>query len=229
MTPAPILDLLDIPLSTWRLNGTFVDDDSSIFRQTPSPEVDAAWRRVETQKPIPISRQAIVDQGRDPSDSAKFPESFGFGPDAYIGRIDVFHQIHCLNRIRMHLAWNIDYYYPPGDDNNRMTPYHRLHVSHCVSTLLQNLMCNGNVDVYGHFWADAQENAFPDFSMNHRCRDFEAILAWHDEHAVELKAFGAIRRPEGTKPRVMSHDFKEVFEFYDEMHPDDGIKGGENA
>ena len=83
--------------------------------------------------------------------------------------------------------------------------------------------------MYGHFWADAQENAFPDFSMNHRCRDFEAILAWHDEHAVELKAFGAIRRPEGTKPRVMSHDFKEVFEFYDEMHPDDGIKGGENA
>jgi hypothetical protein len=95
---APILDFIEIPLRTLRLNGTFIEQDPpSIYRLPPSPEVDAAWERIETQTPIPITRQDVINQGRDPDDSAKWPESFGFGPDAYIGRIDVFHQV-CLPR-----------------------------------------------------------------------------------------------------------------------------------
>ena len=213
-------------MSTKRLNGTFIEQHpKSIFRQPPSPEVDAAWERVETQTPIPITRQDVLNQGKDPTQAAKWPESFGFGPDAYIGRIDVFHQIHCLNRLRKHLHSNFDYYY----GSERMNRYHELHVSHCLYTLLQNLMCAGNVDVYPHFWADAQDNAFPDFSINHKCRDFEAILDWHDKHAVTLEEFGALRRPPGMQPRVMSHEFKEVFEWYDDEHPDDGYVGTEIA
>lgn len=222
-TAAPLFDLIDIPMKTWRLNGTFIElDPPSIYRQPPSPEVDAAWERVETQNPIPITRQDIIDQGRDPDDAVKFPESFGFGPDAYVGRIDVFHQIHCLNRIRKHLYWNFDYYY----GGERMNKYHQFHVSHCISTLLQNLMCAGNVDVYSHFWADAQDNAYPDFSINHKCRDFEAILAYHDAHAVPLEDFGKIRKPPGQKARIMSHAFKEAFEWFDDEHPDDGTTDG---
>ena len=216
---APVLDLIDIPLTTWRLNGTFIDQ-GSIYRQRPSPEVDAAWERVETQTPIPINRQDIIAQGKDPDDSVKWPEEFGFGPDAYIGRIDVFHQIHCLNQLRKHLYFNYDYYY-----HGEHILYNELHVGHCLHTLLQNLMCTGNVDVYPHFWADAQQNAVPDFSINHKCRDFEAILEWHDKHAVPLDEFGAIEIPEGKSPRIMVHAFKEAFEWYDEEHPDDGDLG----
>lgn len=126
------------------MNGTFmIAEPASIFRAPPSPEVDAAWARIETQAPVPITRADVISQGQDPERAAKFPESFGFGPDAYIGRVDVFHQIHCLNRLRMHLKGNYDYYYADTDTNN---DYHDLHVSHCVYTLLQNLMCTSNVD-----------------------------------------------------------------------------------
>ncbi|CAN9228071.1 unnamed protein product [Alternaria sp. RS040] len=217
---SPVLEQLDIPLTTWRLNGTFIEM-GSIYRGRPSPEVDAAWERVETQTPIPISREDVVAQGKDPEDAVKWPVEFGFGPDAYIGRIDVFHQIHCLNVLRKHLHFNYDYYYA----EERMNKYHELHTGHCVHILLQNIMCTGNVDVYPHFWADAQENAVPDFNINHKCRDFEAILKWHDEHAVPLDEFGALRIPDSKKPRIMVHAFKEAFEWYDAEHPDDGDLG----
>lgn len=187
-------------MQTTRMNGTFMDTDPpSIFRQPPSPEVDAAWARIETQKPIPISRTDVLAQGKDPARAAKFPVSFGFGPEAYIGRIDVFHQIHCLNRLRMHLKDNYDYYYADTETNNE---YHRLHVNHCVYMLLQNLICTANVDVYTHTWVDAQDNAFPDFSLNHKCRDFGAVLRWHDEHSVPIEEFGAIRRPRVFSPTL---------------------------
>ncbi|KAK6609811.1 hypothetical protein H4I95_02870 [Botrytis cinerea] len=190
--------------------------------KTPSPEVDAAWARIETQNPIPLSRQDLVNQGKDPDMYAKFPESFGFGPDAFIGRIDVFHQIHCLNRLRMHLYWNVAYYYP----DEQMGKYHQLHASHCVYALLQNLMCQGNVDTYGHYWVDMQENAVPDFNINHKCRDFEAILEYHDEIAVPLEKFGALRRPLNEPVRHMSHEAKEIFRWFDN-HEDDGQDGME--
>ncbi|KAL1311487.1 hypothetical protein AAFC00_001612 [Neodothiora populina] len=221
---SPLLDLIDIPMRTVRLNGTFLEARPvSIFRQPPSPEVDAAWARIETQAPIAISYADVVAQGKDPAMAAKFPESFGLGSDAYIGRVDVFHQIHCLNRLRMHLQGNYDYYYGKPDSNNR---YHELHVSHCVYMLLQNLMCTANVDVYPHTWLDAQQNAFPDFSINHKCRDFEAILQWHDDNSIPLEDFGALRKPENFTPHIMNHEFKTVFQWYDD-HPDDGDLGNE--
>ncbi|KAF7886837.1 uncharacterized protein EAF02_003484 [Botrytis sinoallii] len=220
---APILDAIDIPLSTWRLNGTFLErENESIYRQPPSPEVDAAWARIETQDPIPISREDLINQGKNPDLYAKFPESFGFGPDAFIGRIDVFHQIHCLNRLRMHLYWSVEYYYP----NEQMGKYHQLHASHCVYALLQNLMCQGNVDTYGHYWVDMQENAVPDFNINHKCRDFEVILEYHDKIAVPLEKFGALRRPVDEPVRHMTHEAKEVFRWFDN-HGDDGQDGTE--
>lgn len=85
-------------------------------------------------------------------------------------------------------------------------------------------MCTASVDVYTHFWADAQYNAFPDFSLNHKCRDFEAILKWQEENSVPVPEFEVIRRPDDYKARVMTHRFKELFGWFED-HEDDGSPG----
>ncbi|OOF90651.1 hypothetical protein ASPCADRAFT_211853 [Aspergillus carbonarius ITEM 5010] len=221
---SPIFDQLDIALMTKRMNATLVEPDPlPIYRQPPSPEVDAAWNRLANINPIAITREDVIKLGHDPEQAAKWPESFGFGPQAYIGRLDIFHQIHCLDWLRRETYF--DHYYgqkwPPGTPPSDM---HRTHISHCVYILLQNLMCNANVDIYTHFWADAQLNAFPDFSVNHKCRDFDAILSWQEEHSVDVDAFAAIRKPEESVARVMSHRFKDLFGWY-KSHPDDGQDG----
>ncbi|OKL58184.1 hypothetical protein UA08_06867 [Talaromyces atroroseus] len=223
---SPIFDHINIPLITKRMNATLVEPDPlPIYRRPPSPEVDAAWNRLANIKPIVISRSDVIKLGRDPSIAAKWPESFGFGPEAYIGRIDVFHQIHCLDWLRREA--HFDHYYgrkwPPGTPTSDM---HRTHVSHCIYLLLQNLMCSANVDIYTHYWADAQLNAFPDFSVNHKCRDFDAILKWQEDNSIDVDLFGAIRKPPDYEERIMSHRFKELFGWFD-SNPDDGSDSGQ--
>ncbi|RAH53763.1 hypothetical protein BO85DRAFT_442082 [Aspergillus piperis CBS 112811] len=222
---SPVFDSLEIPLISKKMNATLLEPDPlPIYRQPPSPEVDAAWNRLANINPIAISRDDVATLGRDPEQAAKWPESFGFGSEAYIGRLDVFHQIHCLDWLRREAYF--DHYYgkkwPPGTPPSDM---HRTHISHCTYLLLQNLMCNANVDIYTHYWADAQLNAFPDFNVNHKCRDFDAILRWQEENSVNVDEFAAIRKPPEAEARVMSHRFKELFGWY-KSNPDDGSDSG---
>ena len=228
LSPAPILDLIDIPLLTKTMNGTLMDVDPVPFsRQAPSPSVDAAWDRISTRNPIVIGRSDVLALGKDPDNAARWPASFG--ADKYVGKIDVFHQIHCLNMLRQSLRWNFDYYYaaefPPGKS---VDTFHTSHVDHCVSILLENLMCTANVDIYTHFWMDAQVHAFPDFNINHKCRDFDAVLAWQEANSIPLEEFAKARPRKGERVHIMSHDFKEIVRWYDD-HPDDHMVGGEIA
>jgi hypothetical protein len=95
--------------------------------------------------------------------------------------------------------------------------------------LLENLICSGNVDIYTHYWMDAQKHAFLDFNINHKCRDFDAILAWQEENSIPVEKFATMFTLPGQKVYVMSHEFKEAFEWYNTDHPDDRIIGGELA
>lgn len=97
---APIFDHLDITLKTTKMNATLLEPKPpTIFRQPPSPEVDAAWHRIANVRPIALTREYVLKVGKDPAQVSKWPGSFGFGPDSYICRIDLFHQIHCLDSL----------------------------------------------------------------------------------------------------------------------------------
>jgi hypothetical protein len=205
------------------MNGTLIDKQS-ILRQPPSPEVDAAWDRIQTSNPIAISRDNILAMGKDPKDAAKFPESFGFGPEAYIGKVDVFHQIHCLNVLRMNLHHHYEYYF----GTSPVDKLQRLHIAHCIQTLVENLMCTANVDIYTHIWVDAQLRPYPNFNIDHKCRDFDAILDWQERNSIPMNRLKNIRVPDDYTVHVMNHEFKEAYHWYD-SHPDDGFQGGEIA
>lgn len=213
---APVLDDVEIKIQPKRMDATLLESSPlSIFRQEPSDEVDHAWRQLGDTRPIPLTREQVLAIGKDPQQAVRIPESWGLGPDMYAGRIDVFHQIHCLDSLRRE-AYFEHYYgskYPGGF--NDTTPMHRLHLSHCVYLLLQNILCNANTDVYTHFWTDTLHHPFPDFNIHHQCRDFEAVRDWQNRHALDEEAFVALRRPDDYgPPHVMSHRFKEVHGFF---------------
>lgn len=66
-----------------------------------------------------------------------------------MAQIDVFHQLHCLNTLRM-IAYPD--YYEPGEKCNEHPEMWYVHVNHCVDILMQNIMCNANVDLYTLQW-----------------------------------------------------------------------------
>ena len=121
------------------------------------PEVDAAWERLANLTPRVLSTQEITALGKDPSKTAPYPLSFGFGPGANIGELDTTHQFHCLDMLRRKI--DLEYYYDAKYPDGVRPERHRVHTGHCLNIILQHLMCTASTDditldwVEGHFRA----------------------------------------------------------------------------
>jgi len=212
---APIFDVMEVRLQAKRMQATLLEaDPPSIYRMDPSSEVDAAWMRISDTRPMVISKEDVIALKKDVKRAAKWPSRLGFGSNAYIGRIDVFHQVHCLDALRReaHFDYHYAHKYPGG--RNDTPPLHKLHLSHCIHLLLQNLMCNANVDIYTHFWTDTLSAPQPDFNIMHQCRNFDAILEWQTANGVPEGEFFALELPAEYGPPVkMSREYKELWNF----------------
>lgn len=91
-----MLDDIEIPTYTTRINATvFSPPNPSIARQEPGPENDAAWDDYEKALTHVISREDVIRLGKNPETAARFDDDFwGFGPEAYMGQLDVMHVSH---------------------------------------------------------------------------------------------------------------------------------------
>lgn len=47
-------------------------------------------------------------------------------------------------------------------------------------------MCVADAGVITHAWVHGFSNPYPDFNTLHKCRNFEKILAWIQEHGVDI-------------------------------------------
>ncbi|KAI1201514.1 hypothetical protein F5X97DRAFT_331253 [Nemania serpens] len=211
---SPFFDRIDISYVTKRINASLADEDDSIWRKPPSPEVDAAWDRVARLGYHAVTSADVVALGKDPEMTVRAPAEWGLGEDAHIIQLDVTHQIHCLNAVRK--AMYPEYY-----------PVRKLmkdvHPQHCLHVLLQNLMCDASVDVMTYNWMETQHNPFPDMSINKKCRDYDAVLKWHEEHLVPLTA--RVRKPEGARELSLTPKLKELLEAHEGENTDETVGG----
>lgn len=74
-----------------------------------------------------------------------------------------------------------------------------VHLNHCVDIIAQNLMCSANTDVITLQWVETQFFPFPDFNVNHQCRDFDTLLDWTMQNSVDEKMWVKQSRPKGIK------------------------------
>jgi hypothetical protein len=200
-TVANFLGLTSTSLVEVQFDGR-LRDNNSIYRMPPSPAVDAAWDEVSAEgfEAMTVPASMVVDSKKDPDMSLKAPSAWGYGDDAYVVQVDVFHQIHCLNELRKEIYYDHYYAQPPS-------ALHRDHKSHCIHMLLQSLMCHADLDIITHNWvhndhiSDPKERPFPDFNMVKQCRDFNATLRWAKDNAIKdlSKVWNALRIPPGMK------------------------------
>jgi hypothetical protein len=157
-----------------------------IFASPPSPEVDHAWMRISKNMIFGLTRDDVLRLGKEPSTAVKFNEKWGIegGSELYLGVVDVFHQIHCLNMLRQNLITNYDYYW--GDIYGFKPPVFReTHLRHCTSIILQAIMCHADLGAVTHIWSEGNPVPWPDFGINRQCKDFDALLKWRDEADVD--------------------------------------------
>jgi hypothetical protein len=69
---------------------------------------------------------------------------------------------------------------------------------HCIDIIRQSLMCNADAGIFSYIWVEGYPKPFPDFSVNHNCRNFDAVLKWAEEKQVMGVETGDLSR-NGTK------------------------------
>ncbi|KAI0857420.1 hypothetical protein F4860DRAFT_358900 [Xylaria cubensis] len=173
--------------STWKtvlLQTAPIGSPEGVYRQVPDDAVDAAWTALGDPPMITLSGAEVRGLGKDPAEVARPPEDWGLGPDVYLGTIDVYHQLHCLDLMRMNLRDNFDHYHPIPP-----TPFARAHLSHCIEALMKTLMCQPSLDILTAMWVDLRGFGpmhLPDFDVNRKCLDFEQVHHWKEERRVDI-------------------------------------------
>ncbi|OAA55828.1 hypothetical protein SPI_08035 [Niveomyces insectorum RCEF 264] len=186
---SPILKHVKLPFHTKKIDARLFPDASdplAVFAAPPSPEVDHAWNKISRNMIVGLTRADLLLLGKDPTTAVKYNPQWNISnsEDTYLGVLDVFHQVHCLNMLRQNLIMNYDYYYADAYGYEPEV-FHKKHLTHCVSMLLQNIMCHADASVYTHVWREGNPVPWADFGINRQCRDFDALMRFRDTHDVE--------------------------------------------
>lgn len=145
----------------------------------PRSAVDDAWHNLLHAQYIAL----------DPKEAKQIPASH-IAPIWYDGEheffeLSVFHNLHCLNEIRLALAGNSHGY--ARDSLHEGTA----HLDHCVDQIRQALMCHADLTPVPMLpIAGAPNNLALGNGEMHTCRDFDAIWAWVEERGRKQKALG---------------------------------------
>ncbi|KAI0392419.1 hypothetical protein F5Y17DRAFT_459925 [Xylariaceae sp. FL0594] len=161
----------------WDENGTLYRPETPGAIQyvgPPSPEIDAAWEHI-----IPGEAMDLMGEEAKTIVGTTYQKPGGW----WVQGVEVFHQLHCLNRIRKTL--DIDYYGMNDDPHT-----YRLHLEHCIDALRQSFMCTADISGFQVEWNEKFHRARPVFGgITHTCRNFEKIRAWAAERNENAHPF----------------------------------------
>lgn len=186
-----------MPLVNTVLNGSlWIGDNPSVWRGSPeSAETNGAWESFERVKPIALTKAQILAMGKDPATASKFNDDYWhMGDDAYVGALDIFHQIHCLNELRQAAFsdWG-----RAGKKIPKWDDIHWVHLRHCTDMLMQNLLCNADAGFLTYNWVEQESHPFPDMSVHKQCRDWQQLVKYRDEHGVDEQTYINWKKPGG--------------------------------
>ncbi|KAK3367624.1 hypothetical protein B0H63DRAFT_515444 [Podospora didyma] len=196
---SPVVDSVPLHFTTTEFNGSFLREN--IYRQPPSPEVDAAWEDLGTNyRSMLVPPDKAAAAGLTPSHVQVSPNHHDGG--GHVALIEGLHHLHCLDLMRQALHWNIEYYRAKGSgpwlDKDDFV---RKHVNHCLDILRQQLMCSPDLSVLGSVWfvkdgdngggkghashrkrdRGRDPQPFVDFNTKHKCVDFDAVRDWAEK------------------------------------------------
>ena len=149
-----------------------------MFQGAPNAANRAAWANLTNMGIVILDRR---EHGLLPEHSAFIGDLPKTGP-TWIGTVEVFHQLHCLDVIRREIY---------GDLTLWMDEYHsnatkREYLDHCVDYLRQSLMCRPSIEILP-MDVDEEKHSFrPRWDATHTCVDFERVQDWTVERQTAV-------------------------------------------
>ncbi|KAI2472892.1 hypothetical protein F4781DRAFT_427984 [Annulohypoxylon bovei var. microspora] len=215
---SPVLEEVDMPLTTTLLNGSlWLGESPPIWRDLPdSNEAEEAWGDFEHVRPIALTKDQITAMGKNPNTVAKFNDEYwGLGDDAYVGALDFFHQVHCLNVLR-HESFR--YRNREGETVPKWNDIHWIHIQHCVGMMMEHLLCNADAGFLTYNWMEHEKHPFPDMSVQKQCRDWRQLAEYRDAHGVNETLYLNWKKPEGITQLKQHQDWWKHRGEHDKAH-----------
>ncbi|KAF7349870.1 hypothetical protein MVEN_01287500 [Mycena venus] len=153
--------------------------DLSPFQIHSSPELDQMWSDLYNYG---VSRITKEEAAHLPNKTHAIPGD----PGHYIAELDVFHNLHCLNKVRM--ALDPDYYpdWRISTSNNHIPTQKNAteHVAHCIDWLRQSIMCHADTSVIVWQWDPRANESLVKGNVAHTCRKFDKITEWAKQRVL---------------------------------------------
>ncbi|KAL1981351.1 hypothetical protein VTN96DRAFT_2742 [Rasamsonia emersonii] len=149
------------------------DETRTIFEGPPGPEVDRAWWNLTHVGVIGLTAEQNSKLATPSVESIR-------QPGVYPVAIGMFHQLHCINYLRIQLDLQ------PGDDPNEDEEARRKHKTHCIDYLRQVVQCHGDLTPIALWYDDSYVGYSFDHAVVHSCRNFDAIYKWAVERGSEV-------------------------------------------
>ncbi|OCL00371.1 uncharacterized protein K441DRAFT_651284 [Cenococcum geophilum 1.58] len=154
---------------------------TSLYMGKPTAEGDEAWDNLWNIGEINIPFDVLHLLNKTLDDMWKLtPPQYGRG---VVANFEVFHQLHCLNKIRQYTY--LDSYETPPEHFRGTPQMARTHVDHCIESLRIAIMCHGDVTplLIRHDPSNPLGDV-ADFSNHHKCRRFDKLVDWMKDHAM---------------------------------------------
>lgn len=71
----------------------------------------------------------------------------------------------------------------------------REYVTQCIDVIRQSLTCHGDVAIQAYSWQDFQLVPYPNFRVQHVCRDWDSIVKWAKDHRAPKLTGSALVHP----------------------------------
>ncbi|TLD09549.1 hypothetical protein PspLS_11843 [Pyricularia sp. CBS 133598] len=146
-------------------------EDDKKYVEPPSHAVDTMWYNL--QAGLNLDLAASENAGMD---TMKWPDS-----DQYFAGIEMYHSLHCLNRLRQ--ALHPEYYHKVF--NSTRDPSRKDHIGHCINHLRQAIQCHG--DLTPMVWQRVGDQIILKTDTPHTCRNFDKIQAWSSQRSTNIE------------------------------------------
>ncbi|KAM7186870.1 protein of unknown function (DUF3328) domain containing protein [Naviculisporaceae sp. PSN 640] len=170
---------------------------ASKYAGLPNESNTKAWDDLIIPTFFSASLEDLQKTGESIDDSVRLAQG------GYIAGLAVYHNIHCIRRLRLFL--HSDYYYRNLTEANM--EYLRGHLGHCIESLRRTIMCNVDTTLYTFTWADAEMikpgiyRPRPKSRQEKKCVNWEAVETWAMERRVELNP--VLLKPSGEEEKIL--------------------------
>ncbi|GLA98261.1 hypothetical protein AtubIFM57143_006200 [Aspergillus tubingensis] len=137
--------------------------DVNPWKGKPNPALDEAWENITHMWNIQVSGDDMLRM-KKPLNQVKAPPHLG---DGYVGGIEVFHQLHCLNLIRQYTYY--DYYMQPENEP------------------LSFQTSPGRLRAHIGSWVKGYSRPQVDFSTWHKCRKLQPFIDYQEKAVLDYE------------------------------------------